>query len=266
MGVKKQNNDPATDPGAGELKKIDYSDPGTGDITFTYDRLGRKKTVADIMGTHTFSYNANLQFVSELNPLGTITRTYDETIVDGRNIGFTHAPVGGSVDYEVEYGFDNVGRMGSVTYTDSNNSEHEFKYNYMSGSDLLTGWQTPVTSPTFQTVRAYELDRDLIDYVENKAGSTLATLSKYDYTTDAIGRRTARDDTGSEFSSTINNDFGYNSRSEVTSATMGLGDYAYAYDNIGNRKTHTSPGVSEINYTANDLNQYAAITGRTGVR
>ena len=36
---------------------------------------------------------------------------------------------------------------------------------------------------------------------------------------------------------TQNDTFGYNSRSELTSATLGSDNYAYAFDNIGNRAT-----------------------------
>ena len=49
----------------GELQRIDYSD-ATADIEFTYDRLGRHKTVKDAVGTRTFTYGENGEWVKEV--------------------------------------------------------------------------------------------------------------------------------------------------------------------------------------------------------
>ena len=53
--------------------------------------------------------------------------------------------------------------------------------------------------------------------------------------------------------------FGYNARSELTSATLGSDAYAYAFDYIGNRSTATEAGT-QFAYTTNELNQYPALT------
>ena len=57
---------------------------------------------------------------------------------------------------------------------------------------------------------------------------------------------------------TQNDTFGYNPRSELTSATLGNANYAYAFDNIGNRETSSEAGTA-LAYTANNLNQYTEI-------
>ena len=57
---------------------------------------------------------------------------------------------------------------------------------------------------------------------------------------------------------TQNDTFGYNPRSELTSATLGNANYAYAFDNIGNRETSSEAGTA-LAYTANNLNQYTSI-------
>ncbi|TVM02156.1 MAG: hypothetical protein CV087_09950, partial [Candidatus Brocadia sp. WS118] len=62
------------DPNTAELLTVNYSD-STPDVTFTYDRLGRSKTVADGLGSRTFAYNAALQPLSE-----TISGLYSATI------------------------------------------------------------------------------------------------------------------------------------------------------------------------------------------
>ena len=65
------------------------------------------------------------------------------------------------------------------------------------------------------------------------------------------------------------NQFGYNLRSEVTSisscAVMAAGsalpsEFAYLYDNLGNRITASDPDYEDISYAANELNQYSSIT------
>ena len=56
----------------------------------------------------------------------------------------------------------------------------------------------------------------------------------------------------------ITNAFGYNVRSEVTSALMGTNAYGYVFDPIGNRivSTNNADGTA---YAANELNQYTNI-------
>ena len=73
------------------------------------------------------------------------------------------------------------------------------------------------------------------------------------YTYDALGRpltcSTSRNGT------TQSDTFDYNARSELTSATLGSDNYAYAFDHIGNRNTASESGT-QSSYSANTLNQY----------
>ena len=77
------------------------------------------------------------------------------------------------------------------------------------------------------------------------------------YTYDALGRPLTR--STSRNGTTQNDTFGYNSRSELTSATLGSDNYAYAFDHIGNRATETVAGT-QSSYSTNNLNQYDSIT------
>ena len=97
--------------------------------------------------------------------------------------------------------------------------------------------------------------RDLVTGITIRRGaSTNVVLRNYTY--DALGRpltrSTARNGT------TRNDAFGYNARSELTSATLGNDEYAYAFDNIGNRNTASETGAA-LAYSTNNLNQYASI-------
>ncbi|MDD2601267.1 MAG: RHS repeat-associated core domain-containing protein [Kiritimatiellae bacterium] len=85
-------------------------------------------------------------------------------------------------------------------------------------------------------------------------------VSSFDYTNDALGRRTARSDYYINRGSTEANTFGYNTFSEVTNAKMGTNTYSYAYDPIGNRDQAAKNSVA-TDYEANGLNQYTNITG-----
>ncbi len=90
-------------------------------------------------------------------------------------------------------------------------------------------------------------------------------ISQYDYTYDAAGRRIEIARSGTAMSESRTDAYGYNVRNELTSATKTGGpqspaaEYAYQYDDIGNRITSTDLGINRA-YTANSLNQYSAIT------
>ncbi|MBP3302927.1 MAG: hypothetical protein J6L64_07345, partial [Opitutales bacterium] len=90
--------------------------------------------------------------------------------------------------------------------------------------------------------------------------STNVVLRNYTY--DALGRPLTR--STSRNGTTQNDTFGYNARSELTSATLGSDSYAYAFDHIGNRATEAvaiANSESQIsNYSANNLNQYTDIS------
>ena len=139
------------------------------------------------------------------------------------------------------------------------------QYHRLPNTDLLAGY----TSGNFTRSVAYESARPLITSVENKYASTI--ISRYDYENDVLGRRTAISRSGTAFGNTpVRDAYGYNVRSEVTSARRSLASnpsqevrgfsYDYEYDPIGNRVSSTeydrenNPRVSS--YTANALNQY----------
>ena len=118
-----------------------------------------------------------------------------------------------------------------------------------------------VTGPAHTVTNEWETNRDILDYKENKAGTTL--VSKYDYLVNAIGQRSNVAQSGTAFASSRDIAWGYDSLGQVTSADStipGL-DRAYQFDLIGNRlKTADSLTLPVANnYTPNALNQYTAI-------
>jgi len=117
---------------------------------------------------------------------------------------------------------------------------------------------------TITVNNAYESNRNLITSVDNKYGST--TISKYDYTNDALGRRSDMEKSGTAFTASDTINYTYNDKSEVTGAdatTDANYDFGFDYDQIGNRKTYdTTESGSNVQsvYSANNLNQYTAVT------
>ena len=98
--------------------------------------------------------------------------------------------------------------------------------------------------------------------VLNRFGTN--TVSSFDYVYDELSRRTQRIDTRPTTPDplVVTNDFGYNSRSELTNALMNADAFAYAYDSIGNRVDCSVGSVSQ-SYVANELNQYTSISNST---
>jgi hypothetical protein len=112
---------------------------------------------------------------------------------------------------------------------------------------------------------AYEAQRNLVSVVSNAYSNV--SLSRFAYTNDAAGRRTNREDSGTAFASTLTNNFGYNSKSEVTSATMRNGNSTYNFDQIGNRIQVSVPEEPQpLTYTTNALNQYSSVGSVSSVR
>jgi len=196
----------------------------TPDIEFTYDRLGRKKTVTDVVGTRTFAYddgeNGDLRLLTETIAGNTgwysktITRDYEDS-APHRDAGF-HI---GTSDYDVDYDYDDYGRLDDIQGTGL--PANGVQYTYVSNSDLLDKLEYKTTSATVASADySYETNRDLMTVVENKAGSpTLSTVSKYTYVYDDLTRRTSVVTEGSAFGGSGNeehNDYTYNDRSELT--------------------------------------------------
>lgn len=237
----------------------------THDVQLTYTRVGKIKTVTDTVGLRTFGYNQFLEVESE-----TITGLYDVTIgrnystIGGRYIGFNCGP-----DYEVTYGYDNVGRINSVTWNEAGISRTA-TYTYLPNSKLISQIQIGDLTTTY----SYEPHRDLCTRVQNKFQNRI--ISQYDYTYDKIKRKTVRLMTGESFADETFNFYFYNARNELTGASQYIGtdtndtsnpvpekDRGYQYDPIGNRET-SSESTEPKSYTLNELNQFIEIIDETG--
>ena len=152
----------------------------------------------------------------------------------------------------VTTGYGTDGRISSAGFLHGG-EEKQLTYAYLPGTHLL---QT-LTKPNNMTLtQSYEPQRDLLTGMLYKRGNTAVAQRTYTY--DTLGRPLTR--TTARNGQTVNDTFGYNNRSELTTATVNGGSYSYDYDNIGNRKTAQEATDEAIGYTANNLNQYTALT------
>ena len=131
-------------------------------------------------------------------------------------------------------------------------TEKQFSYECLPGTHLLQ----KLTKPNGMSLS----QSDLLTGMAYHHGSTLVAQRAYTYDTlgPPLSRSTARN------GQTVNDTFGYNNRSELITATVNGGSYAYDYDNIGNRLSGQSSAGAEadaavVEYTANELNQYTAL-------
>src|SRR5207237_3383368 len=104
-------------------------------------------------------------------------------------------------DYPTTYAYTGNGRMARVWGPGLNTSG--VSYGYWANSDLVKNVNFLTAGTAVSATYTYEAHRDLITTVENKrVASPAATISKYEYVNDAIGRRTAVTNTGEAFSAT----------------------------------------------------------------
>lgn len=185
---------------------------------------GQLDTIADALGTRTFTYDALGQRNKE---------TFDSGGLIGAKVVLTDndytvsVPAGGSPPMFQQVTFAGLGTLG-VGSTSNNKSNYEVNYTYdwetgritkvagVSGtpSGLPTGganYTYRTDSPLIDKIdfkqsstvkariqRSYEADRNLLTSVENLYG-TSTSVSKYTYVNDDLGRRTSCVRTGGAF-------------------------------------------------------------------
>ncbi len=253
------------DPNTGELTSIDYSD-NIQDIAFTYDRLGRQKTITDAVGTRVFGYNSQLQQETETitgiyNKV--ITRTYETAGVPGRATGFNLG-----AGYAVTYGYEaGTGRFRSVNWSAGGKSDTA-TYSYVPNSDLVYQLST-----TFglATTYAYEADRNLKTQVKNEFNAQL--ISQYDYNYNNLGLRDHMDTSGSAFTGTPieptpeTSTYTTNTLNQYTQITKDNGQqttYTLTYDDDGNLTSIITTGATKV-YKYNAENRLIAVEPSTPI-
>ena len=228
---------------------VDTSSPAQ---NFVYNHLGQLTQIVDAAGVRTISYNQYGEQEGDSlvvdNDTHIITETHDAL---GRTTGYVYSKNGDTQQtVTTSYGAD--GRISSAGFLHGG-TEKQFSYEYLPGTHLLQ----KLTLPSNMTLtQSYEPQRNLLTGMCYKRSNT--TVAERTYTYDALGRPLTR--TTARNGQTVTDSFGYNNRSELTTATVSGGAYAYDYDNIGNRKTAQEVTEEVTGYTANELNQYTLLS------
>ena len=221
----------------GSLTNTVYSD-GTPTISLAYNRVGQQIRAEDAAGVTTFAYDdfgaVTNETVIGVAGTNTIERFYDTF---GRSLGYSLNGIRQST-----LAYDSAaGRLASmqIQSEQSNNPNNQtikqFTWNYLDGSDL----KSSLSYPNGLTASLqYDANGQLLQ-VRNATPTN--TISQYDYAYDAGGRRIQIVRSGSAMSENRTDVYGYNSKGELISAVkqgaVPETEYAYEYDNIGNRLT-----------------------------
>ncbi len=234
----------------GLLLGTTYSDDTTS-RAYSYNHLGQLTQITDDAGTRTMGYNAYNEQETDSLLAGGKTHLVTELRDDyGRSSGYTYAN-NGSIQQTVSTGYGTDGRIASAGFVHGG-AQKLFTYSYLPGTNLL---QTLVKPNNMTLTQSYEEKRDLlIGQLYKRSNTSVASRA---YTYDTLGRPVTR--STAKNGATVNDSFGYNSRSELNAATVNNESYAYDYDNIGNRETAQEAAESATSYESNNLNQYTAI-------
>ena len=247
----------------GNLTNTVYSD-GTPTISLFYDVLGRQTEVRDAAGVTAFLYDSFGSLTNEtvvgVAGTNTIIRYWDDF---GRTAGYA---LNGTCQTTIGYESDK-GRIATMEIEDNHsttttNHYNYFTWNYLSGSDLKSSLAYPNgLTASWQ----YDSNNQLLQ-VRNATSTNV--ISQYDYTYDVAGRRVLIGRFGSAMSENRVDEYEYNIRGELISATKNAKgvkvlEYQYQYDDIGNRIASLYLGTNRT-YIANNLNQYTSISNFCG--
>ncbi|MBJ7424441.1 MAG: hypothetical protein JHD23_08110 [Akkermansiaceae bacterium] len=267
----------------GLMTSTDYSD-NTPDVAITYEPLGRRQSVSTNVAKSEFTYDPatlapdteTISYNLDTSPGYEFFRVLDRTPTSlGRDTGW-QLKDGTTIENQASYSYSTTtGRLETVA-----DSVDTFSYDFVTNSSLLKTVTKAASggNPALVATRAYEISRDVLASIENKAGAIIR--SSYDYTLVNGGVNSLGQLMGVQTTFNLgaghgaipgDTSWGYDNLGQLTSANHGSYDTidrAYQYDTIGNRlfsekgapQIPTTPGLNTTGYTPNALNQYDAIT------
>ncbi len=245
---------------AGDMSGVDYSD-ATPDVTYTYDRLGRQKTIAHNGTITTFTYNEAGLVLTESYSGGTlsglsVTNGYDQYL---RRTNLTTLN-GSTVLARTSYGYDTASRLKTVA-----DGANTAAYGYIANSPLVGNvWFTNNTTLRMTVTKSYDYLNRLTAIASAAGGSNVAV---FNYANNAANQRTAITNVDSSRWA-----YQYDALGQVVSGKKYWSDgtpvvgqqFEYGFDDIGNRKSVAAGGdaaganLRYASYTANSLNQYTS--------
>jgi len=247
---------------AGDLASVDYSD-STPDVSYTYDRLGRKTQVTDGAGTHDFTYNSAGQLLTESFPLAgvTVTNSYDTLLRRQSLDSGTGIP-------PIQFAYDAASRFDGILQGTT-----LIWYNYSSWYGHVGKYATYYHQEGEPLVTMQQDYDGLGRLVEVHNGRWLLDLDPpdvyYHYDYNLANQRTKRTEGLIDYPETTPYwDYSYDALGQLTNAVKRWDNtgtpidgskFAYTYDDIGNRKT-AKRNTRSSTYTSNTSNQYTQRT------
>ncbi len=226
---------------AGQVTRKTFADGSQED--FTYDARGNLASATDAGGVTTFTYDAGDRLTRVAYPTGRfLDYTYDAA---GRRIRMVDQD-----GFTVNYAYDAVGRLAGLTDgTGALIADHTYDaVGRVARKDLGNG--------TFTTYQ-YDAASKLLHLVNHAPDG--AVNSRFDYTYDALGRRTSMATLDGHWT------YEYDATSQLTHAVFDSvnpavpdQDLLYEYDALGNRVRTVENGVTTA-YVSNNMNQYTSV-------
>ena len=257
----------------GDLLTETHSDLTSG-VTYTYDRMSRIKTVADVTGTRTFNYTeyAGLKLDSEDLPDG---------FYGSANLNYNYEDPSNNSDDYIHGRFKDV-RFNGVVWMEKYQEAtgrpaahiaakageyprtYTFSYTWDSDSNHLE----KVSEGSYSQERYYESWRETREKTYTKWGAAYRTkyetaqLTPQHQYESYVLRRPDNDSLAAKYGagSAITFSFKYDLQGQVkdfTSSFAGLNASSYSYDTAGNRTVSKdiNSANNNLNYTVNALNQ-----------
>jgi RHS repeat-associated protein len=230
----------------GVLAATTYSD-ATPDVALAYDAFQRLAVASNSVAAYVYSNDALGAATNETAVIGTNTHEVVRGHDEFHRLSALSLSINGADKGGIHYRYDAESRLAGLALTNAQGRGVQVACSNYAG--YAYGYRITVPSASILT-RAIQRDiyrRNLI----TQCGQLFEgmAMNGYAYTYDVLNRATAR-----------NNDaFGYNARSEVTSALIQTNNASrYEYDGIGNALWASFNAVTNI-YTASALNQYTAV-------
>jgi RHS repeat-associated protein len=224
----------------GQLASVIYND-NTPDVHHAYGVFGHAAASSNYVAQYEYANSLSGVATNETVTVSGDTAILARTLDNRHRLSVLHAG-----NAPVHYGYDAENRL-AVTSNDA------FTVAYALTADGWDAGYAVTLTNGLAITRAVTRDphrRHLVTTVSNAVGVSSHSAIGYGY--NILGNVTDRNaDT-----------FGYNARSEVTSADIGSTISRYAYDNIGNN-LWVSVNAATNFYSANALNQYTAIDTTT---
>jgi RHS repeat-associated protein len=213
-------------------------------VTWTYSATGRRASMTDATGTTSYAYDQRDRLLTKSTTEGALTYTYD--IAGNRK---TVRSDSGS--YTVDYGYDALDRLASVTDNTVGGGTTSYHYDAggrLSSYDYPNGTSTAIGYDTLNRAQSVKIGTAIGTPAEQLAAS-------YAYTFFATGnRQTVAELSGR--SVTWSYDNLWRLQNETIAGTAVAGAIAYQYDDVGNRLSRTSTvtgiGAQANAYDSND--------------